>query len=83
MLVIGRGAIAITLVPSLTDRAEKVTMLQRSPTYLMSASKYSKFAFISRKMFPRKTSHSITRMYNALQEAVLWFISRKTSAVAK
>ncbi|KLO33045.1 flavin-containing monooxygenase [Mycobacterium haemophilum] len=83
MVVIGSGATAVTLIPSLTDRAEKVTMLQRSPTYLMSASKYSKFAFVSRKMLPRRASHSIIRMYNALQEAVLWFISRKTPAVVK
>lgn len=40
IVVIGSGATAVTLIPSLTDRAEKVTMLQRSPTYLISASKY-------------------------------------------
>lgn len=83
MVVIGSGATAVTLIPSLADRAEKVTMLQRSPTYLMSASTYSKFAFVVRQIFPRKTSHSIVRFYNALQEAVLWFISRKTPAVVK
>ncbi|HXA12532.1 MAG TPA: NAD(P)/FAD-dependent oxidoreductase, partial [Mycobacterium sp.] len=33
IVVIGSGATAITLIPSLTDRAAKVTMLQRSPTY--------------------------------------------------
>src|ERR1700722_14162832 len=42
VVVIGSGATAATLIPSLTDRAEKVTMLQRSPTYLISASKYGR-----------------------------------------
>jgi cation diffusion facilitator CzcD-associated flavoprotein CzcO len=36
IVVIGSGATAITLVPNLTDKAEKVTMLQRSPTYVVA-----------------------------------------------
>ncbi|KAK3044364.1 hypothetical protein LTS18_001474, partial [Coniosporium uncinatum] len=36
MVVIGSGATAITLIPNLADRAEKVTMVQRSPSYIMS-----------------------------------------------
>ena len=36
VVVIGSGATAVTLVPSLADRAEHVTMLQRSPTYIAS-----------------------------------------------
>ncbi len=41
MVVIGSGATAMSLIPSLAEKASKVTMLQRSPTYLFSASKYS------------------------------------------
>ena len=55
--MIGSGATAVTLIPSLTDRAEKVTMLQRSPTYMISASKYGKFAAVARKVLPRRASH--------------------------
>ena len=33
IVVIGSGATAVTLIPSLAERAAKVTMLQRSPTY--------------------------------------------------
>lgn len=83
IVVIGSGATAVTLIPSLTDRAEKVTMLQRSPTYLISASKYSTFAAVVRKALPPKTSHLIVRMYNALLEAVFWFLSRKTPVFVK
>lgn len=36
VVVIGSGATAITLIPSLVDEAEHVTMLQRSPTYIVS-----------------------------------------------
>lgn len=83
IVVIGSGATAITLIPALTDRAAKVTMLQRSPTYMMSASKYSKFAAVARKVLPRRVSHLAIRMNCALQEAVFWFFSRKTPGLIK
>ncbi len=77
IVVIGSGATAATLIPSLTDRAEKVTMLQRSPTYMIAASRYSKFAAVVRKALPRKASHALIRMHVALTEAVFVFVSRK------
>jgi cation diffusion facilitator CzcD-associated flavoprotein CzcO len=83
IVVIGSGATAITLIPSLTERAEKVTMLQRSPTYIISASKYGILSAVSRKLLPRKLSHLVIRMYYALVEAVLWFFSRKTPGFVK
>ncbi|RJE25266.1 Flavin-binding monooxygenase [Aspergillus sclerotialis] len=36
IVVIGSGATAITLIPKLAEKAEKVTMLQRSPTYVIA-----------------------------------------------
>jgi cation diffusion facilitator CzcD-associated flavoprotein CzcO len=83
IVVIGSGATAITLIPSLTDRAEKVTMLQRSPTYILSASKYGILSAVTRKVLPRRASHLVIRMYYALVEAVLWFVSRKTPGLVK
>ena len=41
IVVIGSGATAMSLIPSLAEKAAKVTMLQRSPTYLFSAAKSS------------------------------------------
>src|SRR3984885_12784210 len=66
IVVIGSGATAVTLLPSLSERAAKVTMLQRSPTYLISAPKYSKITTVARALLPRKASHRAIRMYNAL-----------------
>ena len=77
LVVIGSGATAVTLIPSLAERVEKVTMLQRSPTYLISASKYGKLAAISRKLLPRRPSHLAIRMCSALTEAMFFFLSRK------
>ena len=83
IVVIGSGATAITLIPSLTDRAEKVTMLQRSPTYILSASKFSRLTPVLRKVVPRRVSHLAMRLYYALTEAVIWILSRKTPGFVK
>jgi cation diffusion facilitator CzcD-associated flavoprotein CzcO len=83
VVVIGSGATAVTLIPSMAERAEKVTMLQRSPTYLMAASKYSRFAAVSRILLPRRASHLAIRMYNALTEAVFFFVSRRTPGLIR
>jgi cation diffusion facilitator CzcD-associated flavoprotein CzcO len=77
VVVIGSGATAVTLIPSMTDRAAKVTMLQRSPTYMMAASKYGKVAPVVRKVLPRKAAHLVIRMYTALTETVFVFLSHK------
>jgi cation diffusion facilitator CzcD-associated flavoprotein CzcO len=78
MVVIGSGATAMSLIPSLTEKASKVTMLQRSPTYLFSASKYSPAADALRKVLPRRVAHSIIRQRNVLREGLIWFLARKT-----
>jgi cation diffusion facilitator CzcD-associated flavoprotein CzcO len=83
MVVIGSGATAMSLIPSLAQEAAKVTMLQRSPTYIFSGSRYSSFADLSRKMLPRKFAHSINRQRNALLEGAIWFLARKTPGLVK
>ncbi|MGO9696845.1 MAG: flavin-containing monooxygenase [Mycobacterium sp.] len=83
IVVIGSGATAVTLIPSLAERAGKVTMLQRSPTYLMAASRYSRFAAVARKVLPRRPAHAIIRMRVALTEAGFFFLSRKAPGFVK
>lgn len=83
MVVIGSGATAISLIPSLAEKASKVTMLQRSPTYMFSASRYSWFADTLRKVLPGRVSHQIIRMRNALLEGVVWFLARKSPRFMK
>jgi cation diffusion facilitator CzcD-associated flavoprotein CzcO len=83
IVVIGSGATAITLIPALAERAAKVIMLQRSPTYMMAASKYSRFAAAARKVLPRRAAHLLIRMNCALQEAGFWFFARKTPGLIK
>ena len=63
LVVIGSGATAISMIPALTKKAAQVTMLQRSPTYMMSMSRISPLLNFIRKLLPRKVSHAIMRTY--------------------
>ena len=83
IVVIGSGATAMSLIPSLAEEAAKVTMLQRSPTYVLPASKYSPSADWLRKVLPGKVAHSIIRQRDALTYAIFWFMSRKTPGYIK
>lgn len=63
--VIGSGATAISLVPALADGGATVTMLQRSPTYMMSMPAVPMVMHAIRKSLPRKLAHPVVRLRNA------------------
>ena len=64
VVVIGSGATAVTLVPSMADKAAHVTMLQRSPSYVFSLPNYDKITEVLQKFLPESWTHRITRMRN-------------------
>lgn len=64
VVVIGSGATAVTLVPSMADKAAHVTMLQRSPSYVFSLPNYDKITEVLQKFLPEKWTHRITRLRN-------------------
>ncbi|MDF3029654.1 MAG: flavin binding monooxygenase [Moraxellaceae bacterium] len=65
VVVIGSGATAVTLVPSLTDKAAHVTMLQRSPTYVVAVPQKDKMAIAMRERgVPEKLIYRIIRTRN-------------------
>ena len=74
VVVSGSGATAMTLVPAMTDKAEHVTMLQRSPTYVVSRPSEDKFANGLRKFLPGMMAYGITRWRNVLFQ--LFFYNR-------
>ena len=77
VVVIGSGATAMTLVPSMTDKAAHVTMLQRSPTYVVSRPAVDKFANFLRTILPDSWAYGIIRWRNVLFQQ---FFFRKTRA---
>jgi cation diffusion facilitator CzcD-associated flavoprotein CzcO len=66
VVVIGSGATAVTLVPEMAKAAAHVTMLQRSPTYMVSRPAQDKIANGLRKVLPSKIAYGLTRWKNVL-----------------
>ena len=75
IVVIGSGATAVTLVPELARTAERVTMLQRSPTYMVSMPDTDWIANLLRKILPAKMAYAATRWKNV---GIQQFIYRRT-----
>lgn len=76
VVVIGSGATAISLVPALARDAGHVTMLQRSPTYMMSMGRINPMVQAIRKVLPRKLSHQVVRFVNAMIHYLMYFFFR-------
>lgn len=61
VVIIGSGATAVTLVPAMTDKAAHVTMLQRTPTYMISMPAVDKLGQFLRRTFPAQLAYDINR----------------------
>ena len=83
IVVIGSGATAVTLVPAMTDKAEHVTMLQRSPTYVVSRPSVDRIANGLRSTLPDRTAYAITRWKNILYNQFFYSLSRWRPPVMK
>jgi len=64
VIVIGSGATAVTLLPALARTAAHVTMLQRSPTYIVSMPEEDKIANALRRVLPAKWAYGLSRWKN-------------------
>jgi len=75
VVVIGSGATAVTLVPALADSGADVTMLQRSPTYMVARPDVDRIALRLRKFLPERVAYWLVRRKNVFQQQ---FVYRKT-----
>ncbi|HUP09411.1 MAG TPA: NAD(P)/FAD-dependent oxidoreductase [Caldimonas sp.] len=66
VVVIGSGATAVTLVPALAEKAAHVTMLQRSPTYMVTRPAVDPFETRLRRLLGARAAHAATRWKNVL-----------------
>ncbi|WP_294329340.1 NAD(P)/FAD-dependent oxidoreductase [uncultured Sphingomonas sp.] len=83
VVVIGSGATAVTLVPELAKQAAHVTMLQRSPTYIVARPSQDGIANWLRRHLPAKSAYSLTRWKNVLLTQYFYALARKHPAKAK
>ena len=72
VVVIGSGATAVTIVPSMADKAAHVTMLQRSPTYMVSRPDHDELANRMRKVLPPKMAYNLTRFKNTWRQQLVY-----------
>ncbi|MDT5214835.1 MAG: monooxygenase [Mycobacterium sp.] len=83
MVVIGSGATAVTLVPTLAQVAAHVTMLQRSPTYIAAKPARDRLADRLRARLPQKLAYAIVRWKNTLQGMAIFQLSRRRPDLMK
>lgn len=83
VVIIGSGATAITLLPSMAKTAAHVTMLQRSPTYLFSWPDKDRIANTLNKLLPSGLAYSITRMKNIAMQQYFYGASQRYPEKAK
>jgi monooxygenase len=83
VVVIGSGATAVTLVPAMAERAARVTMLQRSPTYIVSLPAEDTIANSLRRLIGGRRAYRITRWKNVLQTTLFYELSRRRPHVVK
>jgi monooxygenase len=83
VVVIGSGATAVTLVPALAEKAEHVTMLQRSPSYVVSRPSRDAIAKALQRHLPLSWADRITRWKNVLLGIFFFSQARRKPAKAR
>jgi cation diffusion facilitator CzcD-associated flavoprotein CzcO len=81
--VIGSGATAITLVPAIAERAAHVTMLQRSPSYVVTRPAEDPIAKWLRRCLPDRAAYAASRWKNVLLGTFFYNLARSRPNVFK
>lgn len=83
VVVIGSGATAITLVPAMANTAAHVTMLQRSPSYVVSLPSQDPLPLFLGRWLPTSWAHTIARWKNIVQSVFYFQLARRQPAFLK
>ncbi|MFE9689405.1 flavin-containing monooxygenase [Micromonospora sp. NPDC005806] len=83
VVVIGSGATAVTLVPAMAEQAGHVTMLQRSPTYVISLPSRDALADAARRWLPAKAAYDLVRWKNVVLGVANFQLSRRAPGLVK
>jgi len=72
VVVIGSGATAVTLIPAMADQAEHVTMLQRTPSYIMPLAREDALANLVSRVLGDVRGYAVNRRINILLDRAIW-----------
>ncbi|MFL6142006.1 MAG: flavin-containing monooxygenase [Labedaea sp.] len=77
VVVIGSGATAVTLVPAMAERAGHVTMLQRSPTYIVSLPAQDKISAVLQRFLPTRVVYQLGRVRNVGFQRAIYALAKR------
>ena len=83
VVIVGSGATAMTLLPSMADKAKNITMLQRSPTYVISRPSVDWLANGLKRLLPVTWAYRLTRLKNTLYQEWLFKLARRSPQFIK
>lgn len=72
VVVIGSGATAVTLIPAMADQTAHITMLQRTPTYVVNLPAKDQIALALRKVLPEDKAYELIRLKNIQFSRGIW-----------
>ena len=83
VVIIGSGATAVTLLPAMAKAAGHVTMLQRSPTYIVSRPEQDAVANWLRRILPAKLAHQLSRWKNMAYAMYAYQLARRKPGLVR
>jgi monooxygenase len=83
VVVIGSGATAVTIIPVVAEKAAHVTMLQRSPTYIVSRPTQDAITKLLRRRLPTRIAYAIGRWFYVLFGIYFFDLSRRKPEAVK
>jgi len=83
VVVIGSGATAVTVIPALAREARHVTMLQRSPSYILSLPAIDPLAGLLGRVLPARLAYPVVRWKNVLVALAIYRFSRRRPAAMR
>ena len=83
IVVIGSGATAVTLIPAMAEDAGHITMLQRSPSYVMPQPRKDPIANGLQKVLPAKVAYAAARRFNIGKQRFIYSLCQKRPKLAR
>jgi monooxygenase len=83
VVIIGSGATAVTLLPAMAETAGHVTMLQRSPTYIVPVPSEDRIANTLPRLIGRDRAYAVTRRKNIVKQRLVWRLCQQYPGAAR
>jgi monooxygenase len=83
VVIVGSGATAVTLVPAMAETAGHVTMLQRSPTYIVPVPSEDRIANTLPKLVGGKRGYALARQKNVVKQRFIWRFCQQYPGAAR